>query len=273
MKLSLQIIFLALACLPSLASGVSAQTETTTTEKRVVATLTAQEDLFRAVETKFGFELNIVKGAPYSALVETETVQLLGDGNRITNKTVSRVYRDSEGRVRRESVGVTAEVFIHDPTTGVSYVLDPQRRRALRSRPNVTPAEVEKLTSATTVQSDSTPQAATQPPVKKKKRRPPNTEVLGQQMVEGVLCEGQRTTTVIAAGEAGNELPLTIINEQWRSPELQVLVLTKHSDPRIGATTYRLTNIQRDEPDRALFTVPAGYRLRDNTSVPVNRKK
>lgn len=265
MKLHLQILFSVLACLPLLASNALAQAETISAPERVVVTLTAQpaqEDLFKTLQTKFWFELNVVKGVPYSALVETETVQLLSDGNRITNKTTSRVYRDSEGRVRRESVGATAEVFINDPTTGVSYVLDPQHRSAVRSRNNVTPAEVEKLTPATTVLPDATPQAA-RPPAKKKKLRPPNTESLGQQMIEGVLCEGQRTTSTIAKGEAGNELPLTIINEQWRSPELQVLVLTKHSDPRIGATTYRLTNIQRNEPDRALFTVPAGYRLKE----------
>jgi len=39
--------------------------------------------------------------------------------------------------------------------------------------------------------------------------------------------------------------------------------MTCHSDPRFGETTYRLTNISRAEPDRALFEVPAGYTVKE----------
>jgi hypothetical protein len=35
--------------------------------------------------------------------------------------------------------------------------------------------------------------------------------------------------------------------------------MTKHSDPRFGETTYRLTNVSRTDPDRSLFEVPAGF--------------
>ncbi|HEY6403568.1 MAG TPA: hypothetical protein VI479_19250, partial [Blastocatellia bacterium] len=54
-------------------------------------------------------------------------------------------------------------------------------------------------------------------------------------------------------------LPITIVNEQWYSPELQVYVLTRQSDPRTGETLYRLTNINRGEPRRELFEVPSDY--------------
>ena len=47
-------------------------------------------------------EGKVVKGMPYSAEIATESVQTLGDGNRIVHRSTSRVYRDSEGRVRRE---------------------------------------------------------------------------------------------------------------------------------------------------------------------------
>ncbi|HSC28039.1 MAG TPA: hypothetical protein VLD67_12235, partial [Vicinamibacterales bacterium] len=88
-------------------------------------------------------------------------------------------------------------------------------------------------------------------------------ENLGQQMVEGVLAEGTRTTTVIPAGAIGNEQAITIVSEQWFSPELQLLVATKHSDPRSGETTYRLTNIVRSEQDRSLFEVPPDYTIKE----------
>jgi hypothetical protein len=78
-----------------------------------------------------------------------------------------------------------------------------------------------------------------------------------------VAVEGRKTTTTIPAGQIGNEQPLTITSEQWRSPELNVLVMTRHADPRSGESTYRLVNIVRAEPDRSLFMVPADYTVKD----------
>ena len=101
-----------------------------------------------------------------------------------------------------------------------------------------------------------------------KKRPQPVAESLGQQIIEGVLCEGRRTTSTIPAGAAGNDLPITIVNEQWYSLELQVFVLTKQSDPRSGETTYRLANINGGGPDRALFEVPADYSVIEKSGAP-----
>ena len=84
-------------------------------------------------------------------------------------------------------------------------------------------------------------------------------EDLGTQMVEGVQATGTRTVMTIAAGEIGNERPIEVVSERWFSPELQVVVMTKNSDPRVGETIYRLTNISRAEPPHSLFEVPADY--------------
>jgi hypothetical protein len=86
---------------------------------------------------------------------------------------------------------------------------------------------------------------------------------LGTQPVEGVPAQGTRITRTIDAGQMGNALPIVITTETWFSPELKVLVISKSSDPRIGDTTYKLTNIQRTEPDPVLFQVPADYTIRD----------
>ena len=93
-------------------------------------------------------------------------------------------------------------------------------------------------------------------------------EDLGQQSIEGVAANGTRTTTVIAAGTIGNEQPITIVSEQWFSPDLEMLVLTRHSDPRVGETTYRLTNITRNEPDRSLFQAPPDYTIQEMKDRP-----
>ncbi len=91
-----------------------------------------------------------------------------------------------------------------------------------------------------------------------------NKESLGTQVVEGVLAEGTRVTFTIAAGKIGNERPIVTVNERWYSPELQAVVMSKNSDPRMGETTYRLTNIIRSEPDPGLFQVPADYTVRES---------
>jgi hypothetical protein len=75
----------------------------------------------------------VVKGAPYSAEVVTESNQKLADGNVITHRKVSRVYRDGEGRTRQESVrdGKLRSVYISDPVAKANYTLLPDSKIAL----------------------------------------------------------------------------------------------------------------------------------------------
>jgi hypothetical protein len=68
-----------------------------------------------------------VKGAPYSATEVTETNQTLADGTHINNQTQTQVWRDSEGRVRRETGN---EVMIYDPVAGFSYSLNTKTQTA-----------------------------------------------------------------------------------------------------------------------------------------------
>src|ERR1044071_5042846 len=93
--------------------------------------------------TEMSFAGKLVKGAPYSAQAVTESVQTLSDGNRIVRKSTAQLYRDTEGRTRREqTVGYigpyatsgeeTQTVFINDPVTGFSYILEPSSKIARR---------------------------------------------------------------------------------------------------------------------------------------------
>jgi hypothetical protein len=91
-------------------------------------------------------------------------------------------------------------------------------------------------------------------------------EQLGKQIIEGVEAEGTRTTVTIPAGDIGNERPIEIVSERWYSPELQLVVMTRHSDPRFGETTYKLTNINRSEPAKTLFEVPSDYTIKEGPS-------
>ncbi len=79
--------------------------------------------------------------------------------------------------------------------------------------------------------------------------------------MEGVEVQGTRIINSIPAGAIGNERQIDIVSERWYSNELQVVVMSRNSDPRTGETTYRLTNIVRSEPPAHLFKVPGDYTI------------
>jgi hypothetical protein len=89
------------------------------------------------------------------------------------------------------------------------------------------------------------------------------SEDLGTKLIEGVSAQGTRLTTTIPAGAAGNDLPITIVDERWHSPELQITLVSQHSDPRTGTTVYRLSKISRANPSPLLFEIPAGFTITD----------
>lgn len=70
-----------------------------------------------------------VKNAPYSALETMENTQTLADGTHINRTTQTMVYRDSAGRMRRETPD---SVTIWDPVANVSYSLDPKTQTAMK---------------------------------------------------------------------------------------------------------------------------------------------
>jgi len=206
------------------------------------------------------FDGKVVKGAPYSATAITESVQTLPNGARITHKTTASIYRDSEGRTRREMtldrIGpfATADepaqmIFINDPVAGVLYILD-QRNHTARKMANDRPSRRSP--------SERAPERAHE-----KAPAEGKTESLGKQVIEGVEAEGVRSVITIPEGRIGNDRPIEIVSERWDSSELQTVVLSKHNDPRFGESVYRLTNINRAEPAQTLFEVPADYKVEE----------
>ena len=218
---------------------------------------------------EFGrFEMGLmgktVTGAPYSAQIVIQRSETLSDGTHITQQSTGAVYRDSAGRVRREmsmpalgSLTGSGEaprgVFISDPVAGYHYVLH-----------------------ADTLTADRMPIPAGSGGFAGKERGPRGRrngeqvvkESLGTQMIEGVQAEGTRITKTIPVGAIGNDKAIQIVTERWYSPDLQVVVMVKHSDPWMGESTMRLTNLSRTEPAASLFAVPANYTVNDRPAPP-----
>jgi hypothetical protein len=93
---------------------------------------------------------------------------------------------------------------------------------------------------------------------------------LGSRDFSGVRAEGTLSTYTIPANAIGNQQPITVSDEIWKSPDLKLVVYSRRSDPREGDTIYRLENIQRVEQPLNLFAVPADYKIVE-PSVSINR--
>ena len=98
------------------------------------------------VQRELGGRTEIVKNAPYTAEAVSESVQVLGDGNRIVRETRMSIARDSFGRTRQEkkSPGGKAIVYVFDPIEDTSFAMNPERRTAVRI-PRVPPPPIPPL--------------------------------------------------------------------------------------------------------------------------------
>jgi hypothetical protein len=204
----------------------------------------------------------VVTGAPFSATAVSETTQTLADGNHISRKTQSNLFRDSQGRVRKEvtfdGFGPLAAagqpksfVLINDPVAGSNFILHSDTKTAEKlGKPFGGKWGAMKETRKNKMASRRQQEIA---------GGNLKEEDLGTQTISGVVAKGTRVTRTIPAGQVGNEKPITIVHESWYSNDLQMTVMTKHTDPWSGEHTYTLTNIQRSEPAASLFAVPADY--------------
>jgi hypothetical protein len=202
----------------------------------------------------------VVTGAPFSATSTSTTTQVLQDGTTINRTAQGSIYRDSQGRSRREvtftGVGALAAtggthkiVAIFDPVAGVRYMLDASKKIAY------------KMTlPARTVDKGQTFQQKMQARQQQEEASGAlKITSLGTKPVNGVNAEGTSTTHTIAVGEIGNSNAIQVVSERWYSSDLQTVVQSSRTDPRFGTTTFSLSNIQRAEPAATLFAVPADY--------------
>ena len=218
-------------------------------------------DALRFLGAEAGRPGPVVTGAPYSAEAVTEVTQALADGNRIHQTNTTRIYRDSQGRTRREPAlnalssavpGSTMPslAFIDNPVAGVSYVLDLTNHTATKMTLPPLPPGMGGRNRQQRPRADSAN-------VK--------TESLGRQLIAGVPVDGTRTTLTIPAGQIGNAQPMQVVSENWYSPDLQLTVLSKRTDPRTGERVFQLNNLSRAEPPSTLFEVPADFQVTQQT--------
>ena len=212
-----------------------------------------------------------VTGSPVSAREETRAVQTLGDGTQLETSDVTQFYRDNQGRTRTE-MGTSIQIV--DPVASVRITLNAAAKTAIRVTMVTMAARgggggggagggrgggagvAGPAGAYTIVQEPNSGVLALKSASQQLKQ-----EDLGLQMQNGVMAEGTRVTRTIPAGAIGNNRDLHVVNEQWYSKDLQMMVKTVNSDPRYGTTTYEMINISQAAPDAGLFMIPAGYTI------------
>jgi len=228
-----------------------------------------------------GFEAGLggktVTGEPFTASINVQRTQTLADGNVINRTTTGTVARDSQGRVRRDmtlaaigafataSQGAPHVIFINDVVSGTQYILEPDRKIA---------HEVRLMRQGARARGKRAAGAAADAQVWVRNGSAGGdvrSTSLGTQTVNGVEAQGTRYTQTIPAGAIGNEKPIVITTERWYSPELQMYVLTKTTDPVRGDSVRQLTNIQMGAPDPSLFQVPPDYTMKKGGIVRIRR--
>jgi hypothetical protein len=194
------------------------------------------------------FQVRPRTGCPLSAVIEITRSQTLADGTHVQTKNKTLVYRDSFGRVRFDNYAPAQEapgfVQIFDPVEGIQYFIRAQFATASRSKWTGPPPGLRV--------------GSTPPPAPKA-----IVERLESQQMEGLLATGWRTTRTIPAGAEGNDRALTVVSEIWICSDMGITLLEKNSDPRSGEVEKRMTDLQRTEPDVALFHVPPDYTITD----------
>ena len=230
-----------------------------------------------------------VKGAPFSAQIVVENTQTLANGVHISSKSAGMLYRDGDGRTRSEQPreGGPEIVLINDPVARVAYHLhmfqqtavkvafeshdgDEQmaEHRAAMERKHVELERQVVEAHGRDVHSEHGSEvrvALSEGQLKEDRElgRERKVESLGTQTLEGVQAVGTRVTFTFPAGAEGNDQPFSISFEKWYSPDLQVVIMTRHNDPRSGDNVYRLTGINRSEPAHSLFEPPSNFALKE----------
>lgn len=218
---------------------------------------------YRGVSVRIaGVFVTPVPNAPFSATVEIVSKQKLEDGSFNIRTTTNHIARDAAGRIYNERRQLVSPAFkgepillsahIYDPATRTSTFLNPfdhLARQSVLPQPQPMAARVPILGphagAVLTSQQD-----------------------LGEQTVGTTVLHGTKKVWTVPATASGTGKPVDIVDQYWYSPDLAVYLIIEHDDPRTGEQIVAVKDVSRTAPDESLFTVPARYRVVDETPEP-----
>jgi hypothetical protein len=198
-----------------------------------------------------GIFVTPIPNAPFLAVVTTQGTRILEDGTVLNQRTFSAIARDHQGRIFNEQRPWVAVSDTNDPPILTIHIYDPQTRQNTFLRPQ----------DKTAWQNTVNHPPATRPPALGGPAGPyVKEEDLGTRRMEGVDCHGTRDTQTIPADAIGGK-ELKLVDEVWYSDDLRLNMLVIHDDPRTGEQTTTVTQVNRGEPDPAIFAIPTDYKV------------
>jgi hypothetical protein len=203
--------------------------------------------------------LPAVKGQPYSLVSKTTTIRTALDGTPINTVLEERKMRDAEGRERTEiiqSKGDSPTPHITDPVAHVTFTLFPSSKTALVTHIPVPPPP-------TPEQEAKAAELRARTEAFQKAHPPDPANQLDSRTIAGVYATGTRRVVVIPPGRVHNDQEIRIVEDTWTSPDLKIKMASTKDDPRpaMGKVSMIVTDLQRTDPDPALFQIPADYKI------------
>lgn len=250
-------------------------TESRTIVQSDVGIAPIMPQMFEPITSAGLLDDKLVRNQPVAAVFESETVRIQPNGTSLTTRVIIRLYRDGEGRTRRERVIISnsdpaflssnAVITIYDPVARFSYSLNPSTRTAFRHR--LPPPDVGVIDSIPQVVEFARVDNLQTGTVRKYRIEPPRVERLGIREINGVSAEGRRLSFRIPAGALGNSSEIESTHETWIARDLKMLVQSSTKNPVIGEHNFRLTSLSRSQQPSTLFIVPSDYTVQESGTV------
>jgi hypothetical protein len=203
-----------------------------------------------------GIHILPLSGKPFSGIDSVNWTRVLEDGSEVAMHHEAKLARDSQGRIYRERVSILPansnqkshinEIQIMDPVAHTRTICDVATRHCNITNYNAPPSVPSKPLGTFG-----------------NGQRSVSRENIGNDNIDGLDVIGTRETLTIAVGVEGNSQPLTIVEEGWYSPDLEVNLSVSRKDPRGGTVVVHVVDLSRSDPDPSLFQVPANYTVSD----------
>jgi hypothetical protein len=222
-------------------------------------------------------DVGIVSGNPFHAEVVVTRPGSTEMASTIAPRFPELVARDSQGRVRTEKI---TGPYRHDNGAEEGTIAD--RHLVMICDPIAqTLTRIDTL-DATAEIIHSRPSAPNSP---RPQSAPARTfcssrlflnhagqmrgEDLGVQTIQGVEAHGERISLPMLSATGGEPPHSDTTTERWCSDQLSAVVLTVTENTKAGAkSTLAMQNIERTEPDPALFQIPSGYAITESVADP-----
>jgi TonB family protein len=216
-----------------------------------------------------GIQVLPIAGAPFTAQEEILLTRRV-NGEDVTTEARATVARDAQGRVHMERHAFHANVTANfKEIPNQTIVIDPVEATVLECAVTAKLCDLRPLTAYDPVPFDLSGEEAAAKPAAKQVliahgTRTMTIEALGEAEMQGLVATGSRRTVKSVPGvEGGDDPPLSVVEESWRSTSLQVPISAfRKSESSTQVET--LGSISPADPDPDLFLLQVGFTVRDH---------